>query len=317
MGAPALTPAAETGDAELTVQGQDVSEGIRKSAYLIGLIGDGVLPSLSPFMHEREAEFHDVRLVYKLIDMPTLSLGRDDLAGLLHYAKLLGFDGLNITHPYKQSVLELLDEISDDARILGAVNTVVFRDGRMLGYNTDHLGFQKGFQEGLPNAALSQVVQVGIGGAGAAVSLALIRLGVQQLTIADLFPERAQHLAKTLNKAAGRDVIQVADAGHLTEYIRDADGVVNATPMGMAAHPGTSINTGLLAAHQWVSDVVYMPIRTELLTEAEAQGCSTLDGGRMCVHQAAEAFRLFTGRQPDPQRMRQVFLSSIDFQNQN
>ncbi|TNB73000.1 shikimate dehydrogenase [Arthrobacter sp. BB-1] len=307
-----------TGEATGSHTRQDQHPGdLRKPAYLIGLIGDGVLPSLSPGMHEREAEFHGVRLVYRPIDMPTLTLGQGDLAQLLRHARFLGFDGLNITHPYKRSVLGLLDEISDDARILGAVNTVVFRDGRMLGHNTDHVGFQKGFQEGLPGAELNNVVQIGIGGAGAAVSLALLRLGVQQLTVSDLFPERARQLAMTLNKAAGREAVQVADPGELIASIRSADGVVNATPVGMAGHPGTSFDTGLLNKGQWVSDVVYRPIHTELLARAEALGCRTLDGGRMCVHQGVEAFRLFTGLEPAPQRMRQIFLSLIESETQN
>jgi shikimate dehydrogenase len=301
----------------LGAEDQQISD-LRRPAYLIGLIGDGVLPSLSPPMHEREAEFHGVRLVYRPIDMPSLGLGPANLQGLLRHARLLGFNGLNITHPYKQTVLELLDEVSDDARILGSVNTVVFEaDGRMTGHNTDHLGFQKGFEEGLGDAALGRVVQVGIGGAGAAVALALVRSGVEQLTVGDLFPERAHLLAARLNAAAGRDVVRVADAGQLSGAIRAADGVVNATPLGMAAHPGTSFDVGLLHSGQWVSDVVYRPLRTELLAKAEAIGCRTLDGGRMCVHQGAEAFRLFTGLEPDPQRMRRIFLSLIDSEHRS
>jgi shikimate dehydrogenase len=109
----------------------------------------------------------------------------------------------------------------------------------------------------------------------------------------------------------------VADAEQLQDAIRAADGVVNATPVGMAAHPGTSFDTGLLNSRQWVSDVVYRPLRTELLAGAEAVGCRTLDGGRMCVHQGAEAFRLFTGLEPDPQRMRRIFLSLIDSEHRS
>lgn len=292
--------------------------GLRRPAFLIGLIGDGVLPSLSPPMHEREAEFQGIRLVYRPIDLPSLGLGPGDLKGLLCHARLLGFNGVNVTHPYKQSVLELLDEVSDDARFLRSVNTVVFEgDGRMIGHNTDHLGFQRGFEEGLQDVARDRAVQIGIGGAGSAVALALIRSGVQQLTISDLIPERAHQLAATLNSMAGRDVVQVAVAGQLQQAIRAADGVVNATPIGMAAHPGTSFDTGLLNSGQWVSDVVYRPLDTELLAKARAIGCRTLDGGRMCVHQGAEAFRLFTGLEPDPQRMRRIFLSLIDSEHRS
>jgi shikimate dehydrogenase len=141
---------------------------MRKS-YLIGLIGTGIQASLTPAMHMREGDELGLRTLYRLIDLTALDLGVDALPDLLTAAERMGFDGLNITHPCKQLVLPLLHELSDDARAIGAVNTVVLRDGQRIGHNTDASGFAAAFRRGLPDVRLGRVVQFGAGGAGFAV----------------------------------------------------------------------------------------------------------------------------------------------------
>ncbi|MEU1027602.1 shikimate dehydrogenase [Streptomyces mirabilis] len=271
--------------------------------YLVGLIGSGIGPSLSPALHEREADRQGLRYLYRLIDIDVLGVGPEAVGDLVRAARDLGFDGLNITHPCKQLVIDHLDELAPQAAALGAVNTVVFEGGRAVGHNTDVTGFAASFARGLPDVPLERVVQLGAGGAGAAVAHAVLTLGAGHVTVVDAMPDRAADLAAGLNRhfGAGRAAAAAPDA--LGGLLGRGDGVVHATPTGMAAHPGLPFPTELLHPGLWVAEVVYRPLETELLRTARAVGCATLDGGGMAVFQAADAFRLFTGREPDAVRM--------------
>ncbi|MEU0174145.1 shikimate dehydrogenase [Streptomyces massasporeus] len=274
-----------------------------KESYLVGLIGSGIGPSLSPALHEREADRQGLRLVYRLIDIDTLGVPPEAVGDLVRAARDLGFDGLNITHPCKQLVIEHLDALAPQAEALGAVNTVVFEDGRAVGHNTDVTGFAASFARGLPDAPLERVVQLGAGGAGAAVAHATLTLGAGRVTVVDALPERAVALAGSLNRTFGAGRAAAASPDRQTELLARADGIVHATPTGMAAHPGLPLPAELLHSGLWVAEVVYRPLETELLRTARALGCATLDGGGMAAFQAADAFRLFTGREPDAARM--------------
>lgn len=264
--------------------------------YLIGLIGSGIGPSLSPALHEREAGQLRLRYVYRLLDLDVLALPVGDV---LAAARTAGFDGLNITHPVKQSVLPHLDELVPEAAALGAVNTVVFADGKAIGHNTDATGFARSLSRGLPDARMEHVVLLGAGGAGAAVGHALLSLGTGRLGVHDVDPSRGAELVAALQRRFGADraVLCTPDA------VRTADGLVHATPTGMAAHPGLPIDESLLHNELWVADIVYRPLETALLAAARARGCRVLHGGGMVVLQAAESLRLFTGAEPDADRM--------------
>jgi shikimate dehydrogenase len=273
---------------------------VAKDSYLVGLIGSGIGPSLSPALHEREADRQGLRYLYRLIDIDVLGVGPQAVGDLLRAARDLGFDGLNITHPCKQLVIEHLDGLAPQAAALGAVNTVVFEDGgRAIGHNPDVTGFAASFARGLPDAPLEKVVQLGAGGAGAAVAHAMLTLGAGRITVVDAMPDRATDLATGLNRhfGAGRAVAATPDS--LPGLLAEADGVVHATPTGMAAHPGLPFAAELLHPGLWVAEVVYRPLETELLRAARGVGCATLDGGGMAVFQAVDAFRLFTGLEPD------------------
>ncbi|MFJ4814744.1 shikimate dehydrogenase [Streptomyces sp. NPDC088801] len=274
-----------------------------KDSYLVGLIGSGIGPSLSPALHEREGDRQGLRLLYRLIDIDPLGVPPEAVGDLVRAARDLGFDGLNITHPCKQLVIEHLDGLTPQAEALGAVNTVVFEDGRAVGHNTDVTGFAASFARGLPDAPLERVVQLGAGGAGAAVAHALLTLGAERVTVVDALPERAAALADALNRVFGQDRAAAAPPDRQARLLAQADGIVHATPTGMAAHPGLPLPAGLLHPGLWVAEVVYRPLETELLRTARALGCATLDGGGMAAFQAADAFRLFTGREPDAARM--------------
>ncbi|MFC8670265.1 shikimate dehydrogenase [Streptomyces sp. NPDC057199] len=274
-----------------------------KDSYLVGLIGAGIGPSLSPELHEREADRQGLRYLYRLIDIDALGVGPEAVGDLMRAARDLGFDGLNITHPCKQLVIEHLDALAPQAEALGAVNTVVFEGGRAVGHNTDVTGFAASFARGLPDAPLERVVQLGAGGAGAAVAHAMLTLGAGHVTVVDALPDRSADLAASLNRHFGAGRAAAAGPERLAALLGDADGIVHATPTGMAAHPGLPLPGELLHPGLWVAEVVYRPLETELLRAARGVGCAVLDGGGMAVFQAADAFRLFTGREPDASRM--------------
>lgn len=272
---------------------------------LLGLIGAGIQQSLTPAMQEEEARAQGLRLHYQLIDLNVTGADSSQLPNLLAAARTMGFAGLNITFPCKQAVIPLLDALSDEARAMGAVNTVVFEDGgRLTGHNTDGSGWAWGFRRALPDADLGCVVLLGAGGAGSAIAHSVLRLGAQRLRIVDSDAARARALASALNALYGpraEDVTDVAAA------LAGANGLIHATPTGMAKLPGLPLPADLLRPSLWVSEVVYFPLETALLAAARARGCRVVDGGTMAVGQAVGAFEHFTGLAADPVRMEQHF----------
>ena len=277
-------------------------------SYLVGLIGAGIQASRTPRMHEAEGRRRGMAYVYRLIDIEKAGLGVEALPDLLTSAQRMGFDGLNITHPCKQAVIPLLDELSDDAREIGAVNTVVFRDGRRIGHNTDWWGFTEGFRAQLPNAAMDTVLQLGAGGAGSATAHALLKLGTGELLIYDTHPDRAEALAARLNRAFGAG--RAAYAPDAPAAAARAKGIVQATPVGMTGHPGMPIAPTAIEARHWVAEIIYFPLETEFVRVARAKGCASADGSGMGVFQAVRAFELITGIRPDSAAMTADFFAA-------
>ena len=273
-------------------------------SVLVGLIGAGIQASLTPAMHEREGALNGLRYAYHLFDIEVLE-PVEELPALLKTAETLGFAGLNITHPYKQAIIAHLDALSPDASAIGAVNTVLFRDGQRIGHNTDWWGFAEAFRRDLSVEARRNVVQLGAGGAGSAVGQALLTLGVESLSIVDTASDKASQLADALQQRFPK--ARVAALRSPDEAVGAADGLVNATPIGMAKYAGVPLPAALLRPDLWVVDINYFPQETELLREARALGCRAMNGGGMAVFQAAEAFRLFSGRVADPKRMQDLF----------
>ncbi len=268
---------------------------------LLGLIGAGIARSLTPAMHEEEARHHGIKLHYQLIDIERDARGAAALPMLLDAARTMGFAGLNITYPCKQVVMALLDDLSPEARAIGAVNTVVINGERLIGHNTDASGWASGFTRALPQADLSRVVLLGAGGAGAAIAHAALRLGVAELRIHDRDPAKATELAAELAGAYGPGR---ANAQHdVTTALRGATGLIHATPTGMDKLPGLPLPEHLVQPTLWVSEIVYFPLDTALVRLARARGCAVSDGSGMAVGQAVGAFERFTGRTPDAGRM--------------
>jgi shikimate dehydrogenase len=271
----------------------------RQRSWLAGLIGHGVGPSLTPELHEREAARQGLRYVYKVIDQPDTAVDRDRLARLLAGAIELGFDGLNVTHPAKQAMVPLVDEVAPEVHAIGALNTVLIRGGRTSGHNTDVSGFRRSFADGLPDVDRDRVVLIGAGGAGTAVAHALAELGVGRLLVVDPDSARAAALAATLRGRAAEVELVPATRDALAAAVARSSGLVNASPMGMAAHPGSPVPAELLDRELWLADIVYRPLATTLLGAAREAGCRVLSGAGMAVHQAADAFELITGRPAD------------------
>ena len=274
-------------------------------SILAGLVGAGIQASRAPRLHEQEGARQGLHFMYRLIDLDVLGLDATALPEIVTAAERLGFTGLNVTYPCKQAALELMHRLSPDARAIGAVNTVIFRDGLRFGYNTDWSGFAASFRHELSDVARARVVQFGAGGAGGAVAHALLTLGVQQLALIDINTDRAADLAVALcaRFGAGRAVATSNPA----EAMAAADGVVNATPVGMTKFPGSVVPAGRLTPELWVADIVYFPLETQLLRDARACGCRVMSGGGMAVFQAADAFRLFSAAEPDAERMLRHF----------
>ncbi|WP_353645314.1 shikimate dehydrogenase [Mesorhizobium sp. WSM2239] len=276
---------------------------------LVGLLGHGIQLSRTPAMHEAEGRAQGYAYIYRLLDTDRMGDAPPSVASILAFAEHLGFDGLNVTFPYKQEIMPLLDGLSEAAEALGSVNTVVLRDGRRTGHNTDLWGFKESFRQGMADAPRASVLLLGAGGAGAAVAHALLDSGVELLLLSDVEQQKAVTLAARLASRFGAD--RLAVVSDLGAAAARADGIVNASPVGMAKLPGIPLDPALLRPECWVADIVYFPLETELLAQARRRGCRTLNGEGMAVYQAARAFELFTGISPNVDRMKAAFAAFV------
>lgn len=267
--------------------------------FVCGLIGSGIGSSLTPDMHEAVADRLGLTYVYRRIDIHELGLSPQEAVGLIPAAGRLGFSGLNVTHPCKRLAVAYVDELSDTAAMIGAINTVVFTEGRAVGHNTDVTGFGWGFDRDMGDVARERVVVLGAGGAGGAVVHALLSRGAREVVVVDVDRVRAGALAGTAAETGGAP-IRVADPSDLGAELQRADGIINCTPIGMAHHPGTPFDPELLQPRHWLLDVIYRPTVTELVRAAQERGCRVATGEAMAIGQAVDSFRLMTGLSPDP-----------------
>lgn len=274
------------------------------SHVLVGLLGHGISSSRTPRMHMDEGKAQNLDYDYRLIDLADYQPA-PPIEDVLAQIEAAGFRGLNVTFPYKQAVLPHLTALSENAQAVGAVNTVVFRDGGRFGHNTDYWGFAESFRRGLSGVAQDAVLLIGAGGAGGAVAAALLGCGVGKLLISDTNPSSAQRLVETLCIRFGQERAEVAT--DLAAASTLVDGIVNTSPVGMEKLPGLPLPAALITSRHWVADIVYFPLETALLTAARDKGCRVLPGSGMAIYQAVRAFELFTGLPADPTRMRATF----------
>jgi shikimate dehydrogenase len=272
----------------------------KRQRFLTGLIGAPIAQSASPAMHEKAADALGIRCHYHLIEVAGADAAA--LRALLDGVRKLGFAGVNVTFPYKEAVVSLLDELSPGARAIGAVNTVVVRDGRLIGYNTDTTGFERAITNLVNTSNRGPVALIGAGGVGKAIAYALAASGVTELRVFDTDRAKTRQLAAQLR---GRQEIQIAQS--VEDALRQVVGVVNATPVGMLPDRGMAVPDALLHRGLWVADAVYTPLWTPLLTAAKAKGAEIMTGRELAIHQAADAFELFTGLKPSIAEMGNAF----------
>jgi shikimate dehydrogenase len=263
---------------------------------LTGLLGAPIAHSASPAMHERAAEALGLRCHYQLIEIA--GAGRDELKLLLEGVRRLGFAGINVTFPYKEAVLDLLDELSPGAAQIGAVNTVVVRDARLTGHNTDTTGFARAIARLVAGSSRGAVAVVGAGGVGKAIGFALAGLGVAEVRIFDSEPAKAAHLAAQLEGQ-----VRTSVARSIEDALGGVVGVVNGSPVGMLPSLASPVPDELLHAGLWVADAVYSPLWTPLLLAAKSRGAAVMTGRELAIYQAADAFELFTGLAPSTAEM--------------
>jgi len=255
-------------------------------------------------MHEQAARALGVRYHCNLIEVA--GAGSEELRALLDGVRRLGFAGVNVTFPYKEAVVDLLDELSPGAAAIGAVNTVVVRNHRLVGHNTDTTGFARAASHLVEGAGQGAIALIGAGGVGKAIAFALASLGVAEVRIFDTDRTKADKLAHLLRPHG--EAVAVND---VEDTVRGAVGVINATSVGMFPSQGTPVPDALLHDGLWVADVVYFPLLTPLLMAAKARSARIMTGRALAIYQAAHAFELFTGLSPSTIEMGNAFDSAI------
>ena len=260
----------------------------KSKRVLLGLIGFPIAHSATPTTQEAAARAAGIEVHYHLIEVA--GAGREDLAAMLDGIRRLGFSGINVTYPYKEAVVPLLDGLSEQAAAMGAVNTIVVDDGRLIGHNTDASGFATAYRRLGRQDGDQPVAVIGTGGVGKAIAFALAGCGVTHLWLYDVDRGRAEALAGLLGTRARVDIAASAEQAD-----EGAAGIVNGTPIGMLPDRGIPIEPGAIQASQWVADAVYHPLWTPLLKAAQKAGATVMTGRELSIHQAVDAFRLFTG----------------------
>lgn len=283
---------------------------MNEPAYLVGLLGRTIQGSLGPALHVQEGRAQGLTVDYRLIDAAVTPYAVTDLGQALKWAVRFGFCGLNVTFPFKIAVMEHLDELTPEAKVLGAVNTITVRDGRTIGHNTDWIGFGDNLVATLPDVVRDPVTLLGAGGAGVAVGYAALRLGAEHLAVVDSDEGRATRVADILGGEFGRD--RVSAGVDVAKALVESQGLIQATPVGMHGWEGLPLPEELVTPDHWFAELIYFPVETELLHLARQRGCRVATGWGMAAYQHRAAFQLFTGRPADADRMLRHIADLVD-----
>jgi len=277
---------------------------------LYGIIGHPVGHSLSPVMHNASFEALGLHATMEVYDIKPESL-KDALESFIK----LGFGGINVTIPHKQTIIPFLDDIDEEAGIIGAVNTVRFRDGRTEGFNTDAHGFRQTLEPYRSSIEGSRFVVLGAGGAARAVTYVLLRFfRTAQIVIAARTASGSKTLVEHFKGFHGsRLAASTLDDPHLSRMVRDSEVIINATPVGMFPKTGEAVVEGTeFRDGQTVVDLIYRPLQTELLRRAKQHGARAVSGLEMFIHQGARAFEIWTGKGMDIDRVRILLTGMLE-----
>jgi shikimate dehydrogenase len=281
---------------------------IDSRTVMCGVFGDPVAHSKSPIMLNRAFRECGLNAAYAAFHIKPGQL-KEAVQGV----RALGFRGVNVTIPHKEEVMLYLDEIDSGAREIGAVNTIVNEQGRLIGYNTDGIGYVRSLREetGLELAG-RRILFLGAGGAARGVVYALAKQGPAHITIANRTVERARQLAQVMGKIADTSAIGLDELAGLANKAGEWDLIVNNTSVGMYPNVNdTPLPGSLIRPHMVVSDIVYTPLQTRFLREAQAAGAKTHSGLGMFVYQGAYAFEYWTGRPAPIAAMRDTVLQAL------
>ena len=282
--------------------------GITGRTTIVGVIGDPVEHSCSPPMHN--AAFREMDLDYVYVPF---RVRPEQLPEAVEGFRALNVAGINVTLPHKKAVLPLMDSVSEEAELIGAVNTMVFKDSMVKGHNTDARGFIASLQEGgIDNIRGMKVVVLGAGGGAQAVVAGLALEGIDKITIANRTQEKAIQLAETINGKTGVLAEGISlDDEHLSQCISESDLLVSTITAGMNPSVPLVIDPDWLHEDLIVCDIVYIPPETNLLKAAAERGLRTVGGMGMLVHQGAISFQLWTGKQPSVRTMQRALAEAL------
>lgn len=280
---------------------------ITGATQICGIIGDPIEHTMSPVMHNAAFRHLGIDCVYLPFRVGKKAVGR-----AIEGVKALNIRGLNVTIPHKTAVIPYLDRLDPMAERMGAVNTIVNDNGILTGYNTDAAGFLRALKENKIEPRGANIVVLGAGGASRGISFLLAENGAD-LTILNRSLERAEDLASQVSTATETDVKALAlDEENLSLALEKADLLVNTTRVGMIPDINqTPVPSGRLRPDLAVFDIVYNPVKTSLLADAEAVGAQTISGLEMLVWQGALAFTLWTGQAAPVDLMRKIALKAL------
>lgn len=280
---------------------------ITGSTKLLGVMGHPIAHSFSPAIHNAALNYAGLDYAYLPLDVP-----KESLTSTIKWIRTLNFRGFNVTIPHKNKILPLLDEVSEEAKKVGAVNTVIRERGKLIGYNTDIVGFVAGLKEAGFNADGKNALIIGAGGAARAVISGLAAEKIKNIAIAARNIEKAEILANDFKTSANIFCHDLASEDYKKEQAR-ADIVVNTTPLGMYPNIDAMppVDFLILKNDALIYDIIYTPEETKLLSEAKKRNLKTQNGETMLVEQGAAAFRLWTGEEPNIELMKKTLKESL------
>lgn len=259
---------------------------------VLGIIGHPIAHSLSPLMHNFAAEKLGLPYTYAAFDVVT----KDDVGPAVNGLRALGVRGFNVTVPHKIRVMEFLDHIDEEAKRIGAVNTVINKDGVLHGTNTDGLGFLRSLDKKGFNPKGKKAVIIGAGGSSRAIGVSLLRKGVKSLLVINRSKDNGAKLVDTLSPFGSVGLIQISDAKLAWNAVWEAGLVVQCTSLGMKKGDPLPLRNPAFRKGQLVYDIIYSPVETRFLAVARKAGADTMNGLGMLVYQGSESFRLWTGK---------------------